>query len=244
MSILSRVPPGPSRFPSSLRGFSLIELGVVLVIVGILLSLGGLATVSLIEARRGAATRSTLEQIKECLIKRMYNTNTYPSYTANLYCPPEGVAGVTSDPGSTLDVDACMCARRDAWGHQFYYIEGVADTTLNPLSTANTYVIANGGRGVTGTLPDQANSALRTKDGSLLGGVAFIIVSAGKDNRLDHSSYSGLFAGASHAATITAGTPADFTFDTPDYINPGPETQDDDLFAYATGIELRAHIME
>ncbi len=216
------------------RGFSLIELSIVLVIAGILLAAGGLVTTSVLESRRVAATQSTLEQVKQCLIRRMYSTSTYPTYTTNLYCPPEGG---TFDVTGANDVDACICDKRDAWGHQIYYIEGVSST----LSLAGRYAVDLKSRNQTGVAPDTGSSLLN-KDGGTATQVAFIIVSKGRDNTLDHSSYRNLFIGNSHAATLSTTPVPNFTFDAPDYAN--PETQDDDQMVYATGNELRYQLTQ
>ncbi|MCF8085645.1 MAG: prepilin-type N-terminal cleavage/methylation domain-containing protein, partial [Desulfohalobiaceae bacterium] len=61
----------PGKGPEQEQGFTFVELALVLVVMGLLLFLGDGAWLSLKESREVAKTRSSLQQIRNCLMGRM-----------------------------------------------------------------------------------------------------------------------------------------------------------------------------
>lgn len=232
------------------RGFTILEMAIVLVIVGIIISAASMAWVTVWEGRRIGETNSILVKAKNCLIERMYYSNTYSSYTGdgtagrtdNTDCDP-----ATTDP-ATKDIDACMCGLFDSWGNRLYFIEGL-DPSETPLAeAAPLYVTDNPAKGQNATAPAPDRSSIIDKDGNTVRYVVFVIVSAGKDRRLDDDSYRKLFeegAGTQHIAALDPDDPPDFDFGTkPDYTGADPERGDDDLYIYMTAPELRSVLVE
>lgn len=114
------------------KGFTLIEIAIVLVIVGLLL--GGLLMplAAQVEAQRRTETEKTLEQIKEAMIG-------FAQVNGRLPCPadpatPAGVAGAGSERVPVLVTTVCTggvygvvpwatlgVSEVDAWGRRFTY---------------------------------------------------------------------------------------------------------------------------
>ena len=220
---------------------------MVLVIVGILLAAGVAGFYAVLEGRRVAKTQATLDQAKQCLLKRIYYNNHYPSYTGddtsaanadNMDCT--GTYGTDFDD-QTEDVDSCLCGKLDAWGEQLYFIEGRIDGSLVPLSSVTSYVADNKAQNETATNP-AATSTIIDKDGNTIQYVAFAIFSAGRDKSLDNSSYSSLFTGSFRAAPMVSGTTPDFSTDNTGALTLTYENDDvrDDQVVIVTGPELRS----
>lgn len=228
-------------------GFTILEMAIVLVIIGIIISAASFAWMTVWEGRRVGKTNAILVETRDCLIKRLFFSNTYPSYTG------DGVAGRTDntdcDPtginATAKDVDACMCGKLDAWGNRLYFIEGLAESTEEPMAEGSAkYVEDNLAKGQNATAPSGTRSVLIDKDGNSVHYVAFVIVSAGRDRELDDDSYRKLFeegAGTQHIAALDPDDPPDFDFGTlPDYTGASPDRGDDDMYIYVTAPELRA----
>jgi prepilin-type N-terminal cleavage/methylation domain-containing protein len=110
-----------SRASESLTGFTLIELSVVLVIIGLIMFAGIAAWSTIVEGQRITSTRATMENIKRCLITRVMYSEAFPTWQmTNMDC---------AAPRSQFDVDHCLCGRTDAWGSAIRYISGLKDTT-------------------------------------------------------------------------------------------------------------------
>ncbi len=255
----------PSHAPI---GFTLIEMAIVLVIVGLLLSAVGIGWYSVLEGRRIAQTRSILQQTKDCITQRLYYSNTFPTYTPGATCdpspPPYVLGNVAGDPNpSTFDVDVCMCEVTDAWGSPIFYIDGLEDITLTAMGQSGAYVNSNIPRGENATQPSQASSVIFDKDGTEIHSVAVVLVSPGRDRVLDDATYRLLFDGGTATGT-GPGNVNSWTFGTrvaamnappnspdfniasfSDYPNSGEvPTSGDDIFVYVTAPELMMEMIE
>ena len=118
-------------------GFSLIEMAMVLVIIGLLLggALGPLST--RVEAERRNETADSLARIRDALLGYAVVNGRLPCADTNgdgAENSPCGFPGVEGDvPWQTLDL-----GRLDAWGHPVRYRADSALTTVNPdLSVLN-----------------------------------------------------------------------------------------------------------
>lgn len=235
------------------RGFTLPELAVVIVIIGIILAAAGSAWMSLLDARRLAETKSQLLTVKSCLIKRMLHNNTYPSYTGattlalgdNLEC------GVTIS-GAAFDVDTCLCQVEDAWGNEVFYLEGVVDNPSDdPLALTERFIEDNTPKGQNATNPDQTRSALIDINGNQVNYVVFALISSGADRNLDDATYRDRFDTDGdgtvdiHASHLDPTSPPNFDRDTlPDYPGAPANIRDDDILVYLTATELKSLIAQ
>ncbi|NJB67872.1 prepilin-type N-terminal cleavage/methylation domain-containing protein [Desulfobaculum xiamenense] len=239
--------PGGVTAPARTRGFTIIEMAIVVVIVGILISASSFAWVTVWEGRRLGKTNAVLIEVRNCLVKRMYYSNAYPSYsgdatagrTDNTDCDPANVNATGKD------VDACMCGFLDAWGNRLFLIEGVRDPSDTPLGeSAPAYITDNPAKGHNATAPSSTRSIIVDKDGNTVRYIVFVLVSPGKDGQLDDDSYRKLFeegAGTQHIAVLDPDDPPNFDFGAlPDYAGADPDRGDDDLYLYVTAPELRS----
>lgn len=111
------------------RGFSLIEMAFVLVIVTLLL--GGLLVpfATQVEQKRIAETNKTLEEIKEALIGyALSHSSTVVPIQPILPCPDFDNDGLEDRVGNLCDVDegnlswaTLGAGNQDAWGNRFHY---------------------------------------------------------------------------------------------------------------------------
>ncbi|MBT8764141.1 type II secretion system protein [Desulfohalobiaceae bacterium Ax17] len=204
------------------NGFTLVELALVLVIVGLLIGGGVLSWTSLMQARKIAATRSALNQAKDCLFRRIAYTNKYPDYTPAPDC---------SSVDQTKDVDVCLCGIKDAWGNRLRFLEGL-EQGGDGLSQSSDYVIAN-------LAQDQARATI-SPDSKVIDvhnkertGVAFILISFGKNGQADDSSYGDRFVSSD---TLAAALDPD---NPPNFYHPDDASYDD-LALIVTASELQA----
>lgn len=177
----SRISSGSRPIPS---GFSLIEMALVLVVVGIILGIGTSAWLSINDARRITVTSNRMQAAKNCLITRVVNSHRYPKYTSGY-----------SDPNAN-EVDRCLGERIDAWGQPIRFLEGfqdgggtlagaclVADDALptsHPCHPDNAPVLPEDG---------SSGSTAVDKDGNTVEDVVFILLSFGEDMTADDASY-------------------------------------------------------
>jgi|GEM_PF-1622221 len=240
--------------PAKTSGFTLIELAIVLVIIGIIIGAAGLGWYSLLEGRKLAKTYGTMVQAKECLVKRMLYSNQYPSYMGSDPGDPFTYLDCDYDTSlhpppypfdlSAKDVDACICNLRDAWGQRLYYLEGVNGTDPDFESLAGFHVTDNPAQ-VQNATKELEESEIVDKDGTAVKYVGFVLISSGKNLTLDHISYRKLFA-AGHVGVIDPNDtdhPADFSaaFDTTATVG---DPVRDDIYLCVTGPELMTLLVE
>lgn len=215
---------GPAR-----RGFTLVEMAFVLIIIGFI-TVAAIASWSTLTAgRRIATTQGVLNNVKQCLIKRIIYSNQYPTYTANLDCS-------TVQPDLSQDVDSCLCKDGvDGYGQLVYFIEGLDEDNTTGLE--GLYVEEDLAKGLTGALHGEpgAQSTVINQEGLRVDDVAFVLVSYGADRQANDQSYDVIATPGSEgdrvatmrtAADITNPVEPDFTVSLP---NPGPNDEDDQV---------------
>ncbi|WP_457572461.1 hypothetical protein [Desulfovulcanus sp.] len=213
----------PKKVPAFLSsGFTLIEMAVILIIIGLILFVGVASWQTLSEGRRITQTRTILEEAKDCLIKRMYYTEAYPRFDTG-----------NNTSNSSADVDQCLAEKRDAWGHPLRYLGGIDNATN--ASLAGKFIIDDLAENQTAEYKPGDWSNATDKDGNNVGDIAFILISFGRDGQADDSSY---------------GTPLSFTGSiyNPDSTAaridenhlPQFNATGDDLYLIVTGNELKA----
>ncbi|MGZ8270748.1 MAG: prepilin-type N-terminal cleavage/methylation domain-containing protein [Methylophilus sp.] len=160
--------------PNFQKGFSLIEIAIVLIIVGLMMSAFLMPLAAQIDSRDYRASRKSLEEIKEALYG-------YAVVNGRLPCPDttgdgfeDGCLTIANNattggdlPWMTLGVE-----RNDPWGNPFRYRVNDAFGTTFTLSTAP---ITNG------IINIYTDSTLTTRVAS---GVSAIIYSSGKNGAI------------------------------------------------------------
>ena len=152
-------------FHKTTHGFTFIEVAVVLIIAGIILSIGAASWVTFLEGRRVAKTRSVLQEAKDCLVRRVVFNERYPR---------------------TEDFEACLDeSGSDGWGREIKGLVGVnsSDATLD----GTDFVVTDNVRNQTAVVMD--DDAVVTTDQGNQSRVAFILFSSGDDGDADDTSY-------------------------------------------------------
>jgi prepilin-type N-terminal cleavage/methylation domain-containing protein len=215
----------PRIFPGkrSRNGFTLVEIGIVLVIVALMLGFGVTAYMGLMETRKVASAQSLLKDAKACLLKRALVSERYPSYTAALTCGSGG--------DSTMDVDDCICPSDmlDPWGQGIRFLEGVQGIGTG---LAGSPFVSEIVRGQTRVAPDAVFSQALDHTGLLRDDVAYVLISFGENTVADNTSYGNEFAGGIQATKI-GGTLPDFQ-----------TGHVDDLYVVVTSSELATAVLE
>lgn len=150
------------------RGFTLLEIALVLVVVGILLAIGLLSWSSFAESRRYSKTNSQLMQMKDCLVRCIVFTEHYPRQD---------------------DFENCRdLTGKDAWGGDIKWIVGVnnAGTRLDKTHAVVTDVARN--QTAEGL---HSSHEIITANGNFTN-VAFALVSLGEDGEANSSTYNAL----------------------------------------------------
>ena len=206
-------------------GVTMIELGMVLAVIGLILFAAIGAWRSVVESRQIASTTSVMQQAKNCLVERMVHSLHYPTYSSDLQTDQQDPAQcISHDPQK--DVDACLCRPgiRDAWGNRLRFVEGI---TEDGNSLHGEYAVDSPYRETEAVEPVYYSSAF-TEAGEKKG-IAFILVSPGPDGLLDEQVWPDNCFDNQDSIT---GSLADCT---PDFTK-----RNDDQFLIVTGHELRA----
>lgn len=165
--------------PTSPAGFSLLEVSIALVIIGLLLAVGVLSWSSVVETRRLAKARTQLLEMRDCLLRRSLTHEHYPS-----------------------DEDVALCRTQigsDPWGGQIRLVRGVLGDNTTALDE-DAPAVTDAARNQTMVLPSPTRKVL-TPDGNRTS-VALALVSLGKNGAPDHGSASALTSNLS--AILTA----------------------------------------
>lgn len=218
-------------------GFTLIELSVVLVIIGVIMFAGIAAWTTIVEGQRITATRAEMENIKRCLINRVMYSEAFPTWErASMDC---------TAPRSEYDVDHCLCGRTDAWGNAIRYIAGLQTDTLGLGENATHYIVTNEpqGRGSSDVTSPNANSQVNTTTGNVQS-VAFVLLSYGSDREPDpdtadpNQTYGPLFAAGLTAGNQPANRIGNFISGAAPTRFPDFSNTRNDLFLVVTSYEL------
>ncbi len=175
-------------------GTSIVELAMVVLIIALVVGLGIASLKNMLDTSRISSTRATLQEVKDCLVKRAVYSERFSSYANVDFCN-----------NLSFDVNACFCLKRgvatDFWGNRVRFIGGLDDAgkSLNGLGMFNKDVAVGEG------------SRVVVDDGVSRDAVAFVLVSYGKDGKADNDSYGSLFTGDAVAADMNAVSPPDFS---------------------------------
>ncbi|MGM0611442.1 MAG: type II secretion system protein [Thermodesulfobacteriota bacterium] len=203
---------------SGCKGFTLIESAVVLVVIGTVMAVGAMAWMSIKSGFEVSHTRAKLKAVKSCLMERMILSDKYPDFTLNLQEDKDDNYQCENN-ATTKAVDYCLCQPeyKDAWGRRIRFLGGIdGSNSLNGTPFNATHFPAG-------------ESNATDKDGKVVEGIAFIVLSKGANGKFNHNSTKDLFTNEdSLVGSLEDGTP-NFEFDAKDY---------DDQVLIVTGNEL------
>ncbi len=179
------------------NGFTMLEVGIILLVLGFIITVAIFSWLSLMESREIAKTKATLLVVKRCLLKKMAISLEYPTYSSNLNC--------TTNYDPAKDVDSCICdsSIKDAWDNKIRFLEGF-DTTSTSLQ--GKMAIDRPPAEINGTSASDSSIVI-DKKGDTIRNVVFVLISFGKDKQPDHTSYGNLFVSGSLVGSLTNGTP-------------------------------------
>lgn len=240
-------------------GFTLVELAIVLVIAGIMMTLGYYSWGMVVEGRKNAATLFEMNKVKACIMGAIVADSTYPNWTATRTQP------ITP----TVVVDRCLDSRVDAHTNPIYFIEGVRSTAQGGGSLAGNCILPDSTRAnndpcspnytttppgpppITPQTGTGASASFATdRDGVVIQDVAFILVSFGRSGRADNNNLSLMFpAGTLSASILATGTQPSFArtaADGNDYLTETGQTGvywGDDVYLMVTYQEILGAIV-
>lgn len=200
-------------------GMSLVELVLVLLLIGLLFSLGAACWGPLAASRRIARTQADLNRIKHCLVRHAAAGGRYPSYES------------ASDCSRTQDTDlgVCLCREggRDAWGNAFLFLEG---RESGGGGLAGKPVSGFAYQGLEPTDVSEESRAVGRNE-ETYARVAFVLVSLGA-NGVPDGDFDSF---PPDVAARTMDQPANFSVGGADF---------DDIYRIVTARELRAAVRE
>jgi len=207
------------------RGVTMLELSLVLVIAGIILSVAVGVWITVMQARELAQTASALQQTRLCLLQRITHGERYPDSTDGLTC--DGLVPAVAG----MDVDECLCEESllDAWGRAIYYLEGVR---APGAGLGGEPLVTNPGKGLTRVRP-HPDSKIIDHDGNEIDDVAFVLVSLGKDGEAGETGqpfHYAFAAGGSRVELIDTANSPDFQY------------KGDDIYLAVTSRELLTYL--
>jgi type II secretory pathway pseudopilin PulG len=174
------------------KGFTLLEITILLVVIGFVAGMAMLSWSSFAEARRAGQTKSQLRHMKECLQRTILVTEHYPR---------------------EADFKACSAAvGKDAWGNAPRWLVG-ADSEGSGLCERDA-VVSDEARGQTAaSIHNDSKIILPDAEGGEQGGVAFALISLGKDGKAANATYDKLDTGpwAEILASGSQPSPPDFS---------------------------------
>jgi prepilin-type N-terminal cleavage/methylation domain-containing protein len=179
------------------RGFSLIEMAVVLFIVVLLLGSLIVPFATQVEQRRITETQSSLEEIKEALLGFAIANGRLPcpdlrvpigTYTANDGQEDVQVSGICVQGDGNLPWVTLGVNRADSWGHFYRYAVSPQYSSATPFSIGSATTLTVYTRDAAG------NAVALTK----VGGIPAVILSQGKNG------YGGMSEGGVAAAPVPA----------------------------------------
>jgi prepilin-type N-terminal cleavage/methylation domain-containing protein len=218
-----------------LYGFSLVEMAVVLVIIGLLMSGLMVPLSSQLEYQKIEITQQRLEDIKEALLGFGAAQGYLPCPTADdktgqadpSRCIEEGFL-----PWATLGLDE---ARKDGWGRYFRYrvdenFGGDVDIDFTNVTTENNLIVTN--KMISGKTLEPVELTCRGADNSSQ--VIAIVFSYGKDNQANNINDPSNVSDAAISYKCNDSTQPDFTYAQDSYINApeAPNEHFDDILTW------------
>ncbi|MEW6008081.1 MAG: prepilin-type N-terminal cleavage/methylation domain-containing protein [Candidatus Omnitrophota bacterium] len=120
-----------------IMGFTLLELVIVIIILGILATLGFAQFQRMVERSRGAEARSVIGTIRtQAAAIYMQNNNSLPAGTLT-----NAMVGIGNQPGQISD--ACAAA---APSTQYFFMYGVTNAVLNQVVITATRCTGGNGK--------------------------------------------------------------------------------------------------
>lgn len=105
------------------RGFTLIEIMVVVIIMGLLISIVGVNVISRVDTAKRTAAKNQIKSFESALSLYRLDTGTYPSTEQGLKAliekPTSGVIPSGYRSGGYLDSSSIP---KDPWGHEYIYL--------------------------------------------------------------------------------------------------------------------------
>jgi len=101
------------------KGFTMVELMAMLIIIGLLATLVVTKVADQIDKARRTTTKANLKTLHQKVVEFKMDTNYYPTEEDGLLALIEAPSGVTNyPPNGYLDQSSVP---KDAWGNEFYY---------------------------------------------------------------------------------------------------------------------------
>lgn len=190
------------------RGFSLIEMAIVLVVIGLILSGGLMAITPVLKGTRTTETNMRLDLIEKALVLYTIRNGCLP-------CPADGTASTASGMAAPTGCGACTVAAAngvvpwgslglsqndatDGWGNRISYVvtTALASTTTSMTRSGTTYPA--------GTLRvEDSDPATSTGANSLLtSAAAYVLISHGPDGYGARTINGAAFASAPAGNTV------------------------------------------